>query len=96
MRKPIMFAAIALFAATTGAALAAYADRGLHRTSAGAAMPVDELKQKIDVLGYDVRTVEVDDGVFNARIVDRESGLPVKAKFDPATGELLRAAPGAD
>ena len=34
--------------------------------------------------------------VFKARIVDRESGLPVKAKFDPGTGELLRAAPGAD
>lgn len=56
------------------------------------AMPVDELKQKINVLGYDIRTVEVDDGVFNARIVDRESGGPVKAKFDPAGGELLRAA----
>lgn len=93
MRKPIILAAITLFTASTGAALAEHADRILHRTSPSASMPGDEFRQKIDVLGYDIRAVEVDDGAFKARIVDRESGLPVKAKFDAATGELLRAAP---
>lgn len=75
MRKPIILAAITLFAASTGAALAVHADRPLHRTSPSGSMPVDELKQKINLLGYDIRSVEVDDGVFKARIVDRESGL---------------------
>jgi hypothetical protein len=55
---------------------------------------MDNLKQKIEAIGYDLRTLEVDDGVFKARIVDRRSGLPVRAKFDTITGELLRAAPG--
>jgi hypothetical protein len=72
--------------------LAEHADRSLHRSSPIAAIPVNELKQKIEVLGYDIRTLEVDDGVFKSRITDRESGLPVRAQFDPATGELLRAA----
>ncbi len=94
MRKPIILAAITLFAASTGTALAEHTDRSHHRTSPSS--PVNELKQKINVLGYDIRTVEVDDGVFKDRIVDRESGLPVNAKFDPATGELLRAAPGSE
>ncbi|WP_440639396.1 PepSY domain-containing protein [Bradyrhizobium sp. PUT101] len=97
MRRPIIaFAAISLLAASTATAQAEHADRSLHQTSPSLAMPVDEFKKKIDFLGYDIRTVEVDDGVVKARIVDRESGVPVKAKFDPATGELLRAAPGAD
>lgn len=94
MRKQILFAAIALFATMTEPPLAEHADRSLHRSSPIASIPVDELKQKIDVLGYDIRTLELDDGVLKSRIIDRESGLPVKAKFDPAMGELPRAAPG--
>jgi hypothetical protein len=94
MRKPLIVAAVTLLAASTGAALAEHADRSLHRSSPTATMPVSALKQKINLLGYDIRSVEVDDGVFKARIVDRETGSPVKAKFDSATGELLRAAPG--
>jgi hypothetical protein len=94
MRKPIIFAAIALFAVSTGAALAEHADPSLHRTSPSRAMPGEEFKKKIDLLGYDLRSFEVDDGVFKTRIVDRESGLPVKAQFDTVSGELLGAAPG--
>ena len=96
MRKPLIFAAIALFAASTGAALAEGANSSLHQTSQSRAMPVDVLKQKIDALGYDLRSVEVDDGVFKTRIVDRQSRLPVKARFDTVSGELLRAAPGSE
>ena len=53
-------------------------------------MPVDEFKKKIDALGYDLRSFEIDDGGFKTRIVDRQSRLPVKAKFDTVSGELLR------
>jgi hypothetical protein len=49
------------------------------------------MKQKIEALGYDIRRLKVDDGVFNAKIVDRQSGGIVKANFDHATGELVRA-----
>jgi hypothetical protein len=51
-------------------------------------MPVDEFKKKIDLLGYNLRSLEVDDGVFRTRIVDRQSGLLVKAKFDTVSGGL--------
>ena len=51
-------------------------------------------KPVIDALGYDLGSFEPDDGAFNTRIVDRQSGLPVKAQFDKVTGELLRAALG--
>ncbi|MBR1325990.1 PepSY domain-containing protein [Bradyrhizobium ottawaense] len=57
-------------------------------------MAADQLKRQIDALGYDLGRFELDDGVFKTRIFDRQSGLPVKAKFDTVTGELLRAAPG--
>jgi hypothetical protein len=96
MRKPLIFAAITLFAVSTGTAMAEHADHSLHRTSPNRAMLADEFKNRIDSLGYDLRSVEVDDGAFKTRIVDRESGLPVKAKFDSFTGELLRAAPGSE
>jgi hypothetical protein len=52
---------------------------------------IDSMKQKIDALGYDVRRLKVDDGAFKAEIVDRQSGGLVKASFDLATGELVRA-----
>lgn len=96
MRKPIIFAAIALFAVSSGTAMAEYVDPSFHRTSPNAAMPAEEFKNKIDALGYELRSVEVDDRVLKTRIVDRQSGLSVKARFDPVTGELLRAAPGAE
>jgi len=51
------------------------------------------MKQKIDALGYDVRRLKADDRAFKARIVDRESGGAVKATFDIATGERMRAKP---
>ncbi|MDA9408148.1 PepSY domain-containing protein [Bradyrhizobium sp. CCBAU 45384] len=94
MRKPVIYAAIALFAASTGIALGEDADTPFHRTPRTGAMAQDQIKRQIEVLGYDLGSFELDDGVFKARIVDRESGLPVKAKFDTVTGELLRAAPG--
>lgn len=94
MRKPVIDAAIALFAASTGSALAEDADTSFHRASRTGAMATDQLKRQIDALGYDLGSFEPDDGAFNTRIVDRQSGLPVKAQFDKVTGELLRAALG--
>jgi hypothetical protein len=61
-QKPIILAAIALFAVSTGAALAEHSDRSLHGLSRSREMPVDEFKKKIDALGYDLRSFEIDDG----------------------------------
>lgn len=52
MRNSIIFAAIALFAVSSGAALAEHADLSLNRTSQSRVMPVDEFKKKINNLGY--------------------------------------------
>lgn len=96
MRKLATFAAIALFAASTGAALADDDHSSVREKSQSRATAVDTLKQRIDALGYDVHSVEREDGVFVTRIVDRESKGMVKASFDAGSSELLRAAPGRD
>ena len=54
-------------------------------------LATDSMKSRIDQLGYDVLRLERDHGAFEARIVDRESGGIVKARFDTVTGDLLRA-----
>ena len=91
MRKIIALAAIALLAGTAGLALAD-GDRHVRGDESwNSPIARDTMRQKINDLGYDVRRLEVDDGFYKARIVDRASGGGVKATFSLATGELVRA-----
>jgi hypothetical protein len=89
MRRILTMAVIATLGGTLGAALAD--EGGSAGEVRGQAISLDAMKQRIDVLGYDVRRLKVDDRVFKAQIIDRESGGGVKAIFDRTTGELVRA-----
>jgi hypothetical protein len=52
---------------------------------------IEDMQKKIEALGYDLLRVRVDDGVFKAQIVERQNGGAVTARFDVASGELIRA-----
>ena len=78
--------------ATGTATLATAHDRDVRAgATATPVIATDSMTRRIDQLGYDVLRLERDHGAFEARIVDRESGGIVKARFDTVSGELLRA-----
>lgn len=88
---------ILVFSTALGLAAGMAASATAHESSsqrgpvAAQTITADALKRKIDQLGYDVARLKFDDGVFEARIVDRASGGIVSAHFNPADGELIRA-----
>jgi hypothetical protein len=90
MRKILILATLATLAAATIPAAAGNFDR---RGQGARASPIsaDEMKARIDQLGYDVRRLKSDDGYFNTIIVERNNGGAVRATFNAATGELVRA-----
>ena len=85
MRNVIIPASAALLIGTAGIGLAQDANNPPKRVS------IEAMRQKIETLGYEVRRLKVNDGVFKAQIVERQSGGAVRAIFDLATGELIRA-----
>ena len=94
MRKMTALATIAALAATVGIALADGDKRANRTEPASATMSVETVKSNIERLGYDIRAVKTDDGVFKVRMIDRASGGAVKAKYSAETGDLIRARPG--
>ena len=52
-------------------------------------MSEEALKLKATELGYDVRSVKVEDGCYEAYAIDK-NGNRVEAYFDPATGEIVK------
>jgi hypothetical protein len=90
MRKIFILATLATLAVAT---IPAAADNFDRRGQGAQANPisVDEMKARIDQLGYDVRRLKSDDGHFKTIIVERNSGGAVRATFNAATGELIRA-----
>ncbi len=87
-----------LVAAATIAALvvgAPYAfanrDHQTHQSVQSSQISAESMKQKIDNLGYYVRQLKFKHGLYEARIVEKEMRGGVKALFDGATGELIRA-----
>jgi hypothetical protein len=85
MQKTIIVTSMAALLGIAGVALASADSAGARPST------IQAMIQKIDALGYDVRRFKIDDGVFKTLIVDRESGGAVKATFDVANGELVRA-----
>lgn len=54
-------------------------------------VPVDQMKARMSMLGYDIWRLEKDDNAYEVVLVDRDGGGKVKAYFDSRTGELIRA-----
>jgi Peptidase propeptide and YPEB domain len=89
MRKTLILATLATLVAATIPAAADDQERG--QSAQANPVSADEMKARIDKLGYDVRRLKSDDGYFKTIIVDRNSGGAVRATFNAATGELVRA-----
>ena len=92
MRKIIVLAAIAGLGALTPA-LADKVAQTEKQAPQGRAISSDEMRSKIDIMGYDVLRLHKDDGRYEAHITDRDSGGAVTAIFDAKNGELVHARP---
>ncbi len=57
----------------------------------GRAISSDEMKSKIDFMGYEVRRLHKHEGRYKAHLIDRGSGGGVKVIFDAKSGELIHA-----
>lgn len=49
-------------------------------------MSIGAVAAKLESQGYSVRSIELDDGVYEVKVVDRQ-GQRLKADLNPATGE---------
>jgi hypothetical protein len=90
MRTILALAAVAAI----GAAGAAYAtDRTTDKTNKlqDRAISAEQMKAKVDSLGYDVDRMKKDNGAYKARLTDRDSGGKVNVRFDGKTGALTGA-----
>lgn len=77
----------------TGAAVPAFAGGQDCHTPFNAqskVMPVSEVARALEDMGYRVLEIEFEDGCYEVKAVN-DSGYPIKALYDPATGELLGA-----
>jgi hypothetical protein len=91
MRKVIIIVAVAAVAGLTGAAIAheeAQTKRDAPRVQG---ISPEEMKAKVDKLGYDLRRLEQEQGRYEVHAIDRQSGGAVEAKFDAQNGDLIRA-----
>ncbi|MGY4501896.1 hypothetical protein ACVWYH_005853 [Bradyrhizobium sp. GM24.11] len=65
MRKPVIFAVVALLAASIGGAFANDVAPSVQGTSTSGALAMDNLKQKIEAIGYDLRTLAIMEGAVD-------------------------------
>jgi len=77
--------------AVIGMAGAGYASDRAADNAGGSVITAEQIKTKVDQLGYDVEHMKKDDDAYKARLIDRDSGGTVKARFDGKTGELMHA-----
>lgn len=78
----------ALFAGGIATAQTGAADNGTDKSRAGG-KSIAEIVTKLERQGYQVRGIELDDGVYEVKAIDSK-GMRVEADFDPATGNTVR------
>jgi hypothetical protein len=91
MRKIMLIAGAVAIAGLTGAAVAHEEMRARREVSQEQRISPDEMKAKLDKLGYEVRWLEQEHDKYEVHAIDRQSGRAVEAKFNAKTGELIRA-----
>ena len=90
MSKILMLAAAALALGTALPAVAGDSEPRCPAAAAGRLPSPDAIRAELESAGYRVDKVELDDGCYEFKVVN-DSGYPVKATYEPGTGELLRA-----
>lgn len=84
---------VATLALALGAAAPAVAGKAQARCPAPHGDPIvasDTLRQSLTGFGYRVDRIKLEHGCYEVRAVN-DSGYPIKAVYDPGTGELVRA-----
>jgi hypothetical protein len=82
-------AALALLFGVGVAAFAAAQDRTTTRAPREQWRPITEIIEQFTDMGYEVRGIEDDDGVYEVEAID-PNGFRVKADVDPVSGDILR------
>lgn len=89
MRK-IMMALTILLAGAAAPALAGESGCPTPLNAETKIVPTSEVAKTLEDMGYRVLEIEFEDGCYKVKAVN-ESGYPINAIYDPATGELLGA-----
>lgn len=100
MRKTVLTATAATLLLGTAGLAAASDNRGDRDDRPGAGvdaprsqwMSIGEVARKFESMGYTIREIEVDDGVYEVDGTDA-NGLRVEAYVHPVTGEILPRRP---
>ncbi|MGE3148088.1 MAG: PepSY domain-containing protein [Pseudorhodoplanes sp.] len=87
MRNVLSFTAVlGLSAILLGSASAQTRPNDSTHASRAGWMSVSAIVTKLEGQGYTVREIELDDGVYEVKAIDR-NGARVEADLDPSTGE---------
>lgn len=88
--RTIMMTLTLLIAGTTLPAMAYGPDCPSNSTPDDHIVAISEVSRSLEDLGYLITEIEAENGCYAVRAVN-DSGYPIKAIFDQATGELLWA-----
>ncbi|MDP6707036.1 MAG: PepSY domain-containing protein [Alphaproteobacteria bacterium] len=89
MRKISTIAAAIVFA-TTVPALASSDDASCRQKADGQPLSIQEIKDKVASMGYEVGDVEHDDGCVEVHATDRD-GTRLELKMHPVTGQVVES-----
>lgn len=87
MQKFLMGAVAIVALSAAGASVAGEAQ---HVVSKADRVSGEAIRASLESMGYRVDRLEAEHDCWEVRAVN-DSGLPIKAKYDRATGELIRA-----
>ncbi len=82
--------ALALVVAASFAAPALADDRACTTEPRERWLPIAEVTQKVEAMGYTVREIEADDGCYEVSGTDR-NGARIELDLNPVTGEVAPA-----
>ncbi len=93
MRKSMMLATAAAILGLTGAVIAHEDNAGWKSWEATHQQRItpEEMKSKLNDLGYYVRRLETEHDRFEAYLIERKSGGGVIATFNRQAGQLIKA-----
>jgi len=89
MRRFLIIPGFVLALAAASPILASSDDRSGVSVPRDQWMSVSQISAKLEAMGYDIREIEIEDGVYEVEAVDK-NGMRVEAYVHPATGEILK------
>ncbi len=89
MRTLLIASGFALAMAVSAPILASNDDRSGVDVPRDQWLSVSQIAAKLEAMGYQIREIETEDGVYEVEAVDK-NGQRVEAYVHPATGEILK------